>query len=952
MTERRKRLIEVAFPIEEVSEYSRLDPYQGAPHPRVIHLWWARRPLAACRAFIYASLVNDPETDAQREELLKEVADLASWDAVRKPDQVVRAKPKGTGMTGHELLRRARERILRDNNGKAPRMLDPFAGGGAIPLEALRLGCEVEASDLNPVAVLILKATVEYPQTYGRPLSEQREKHPDDCAGVNSLVPKYIRDLEQNGGRLPGLGGDTVEAYERNPIATDLRYWGHWILEHARAELAQFYPSEPDGALPVAYLWSRTVPCPNCAAEMPLIRQYWLARKDKKKVALKPVIDRPTNRVEFEIVEGDSETSGSEEATTNRGDTICLMCRQAVKAEYVRQAGRDGYMREIPTAVVLEAAGKGGKRYRADNEGDRQAFEAARDRLGQLGSGYVGELSLVPDEPMPTHLTGGVITGFGYDTFGKLFNPRQMLVHVTFARLVGDAWRAMQESGLSVNYSRAVATLLALTTDRLPRENSTITRWNPTGEKAQGAFGQQAFPMVWDYAELNHFGGSVGDAAEAISMVASALDLAGTMSHPARVAQRPAQQRAPGTFDSVLTDPPYYDAINYSDLSDFFYVWLRRSAENIHPDLLALPLTPKQEQAVMTPHLAGSRQTARSRYVETMTAAFSAISASTQGDGLVGVVFAHSDPDGWATLIEGLLSAAIVPEASWPLDTEMGSKVAGQGQARLSTSVWMACRPRSANADSAFIDDIREELRREVEGKLLDFWRRGIRGADFFISAIGPALAVFGRHSKVLHPDGSDVSVREFLDIVRQESARVALQQVLHGENLGAIDPATRAFVMWVWSYGKAALDAGEAIAHCLATGADLGEITRPHAIAETATDKSKKVVKLRSIAARAREDEELGRGNGARNTPLIDELQYAAFLWGAGKAATDLSKYRASVGEERWKALRILGQAVAECLPDGDDDRRIILGLLGSGAASGAAPAVVPGTQSRMELG
>lgn len=193
--------------------------------------------------------------------------------------------------------------------------------------------------------------------------------------------------------------------------------------------------------------------------------------------------------------------------------------------------------------------------------------------------------------------------------------------------------------------------------------------------------------------------------------------------------------------------------------------------------------------------------------------------------------------------------------------------------------------------------------------------------------------------------------MREFLDIVRQESARVALQQVLHGENLGAVDQATRAYLMWVWSYGKAALAAGEAIAHCLATGADLGDITRPHAFAETAKEKSKKVVKLRSISARAREDEELGRGNGARTTPLIDELQYAAHLWGAGKAGNELPKYRATLGEDRWKALRVLGQAVAECLPDGDDDRRIILGLLGSGAASGAAPTAVAGTQTKLEL-
>ena len=268
---RRKRLIEVAFPLEEVSAHSRREKSVRHGHISTLHIWWARRPLAACRAFIYASLVNDPDTDAEREEMLKEVADLASWDAVRHPERVVRAKSDGgSSLAGAELLERARRRILEDNDGIPPRLLDPFAGGGAIPLEGLRLGCEVEASDLNPVAVLILKGTVEYPQRYGQPDSRP--------------VPDYIRQAAEDPSQGRFNDGDLVEAYGRNPLATDVRYWGHWMLEKAREELAEFYPSDPDGSVPVAYLWSRTIPCPNCEAEMPLIRQYWLARKDKKRL--------------------------------------------------------------------------------------------------------------------------------------------------------------------------------------------------------------------------------------------------------------------------------------------------------------------------------------------------------------------------------------------------------------------------------------------------------------------------------------------------------------------------------------------------------------------------------------------------------------------------------------------------------------------------------------------
>jgi adenine-specific DNA methylase len=340
---------------------------------------------------------------------------------------VVRPREKGgSGLTGRQLLERARQRILECNDGKPPRLLDPFAGGGAIPLEALRLGCEVEASDLNPVAVLILKGT-GVPQKYGRPLAEQVEQkrrgERDSIAGVDGDVPAYVREAAASR-QASFTDGDAVEAYRRNPLATDVRYWGNWMLERAREELAEFYPPDPDGSVPVAYLWSRTVPCPNCGAEMPLIRQYWLARKDKKKVALKPVLDRASKGVDFEVVEGADVTGDPAEATTSRGDTVCLLCRQVVKAEHVRQAGRDDNMRSALTSVVLEAKGRG-KQYRADALRDSEHYAAAVRQLEEYQAQHVDDLPAVPNEPMPRHLTGGVITAFGFDTFGKLFNARQ-----------------------------------------------------------------------------------------------------------------------------------------------------------------------------------------------------------------------------------------------------------------------------------------------------------------------------------------------------------------------------------------------------------------------------------------------------------------------------------------------------------------------------------------------
>ena len=450
--------------------------------------------------------------------------------------------------------------------------------------------------------------------------------------------------------------------------------------------------------------------------------------------------------------------------------------------------------------------------------------------------------------------------------------------------------------------------------------------------------------MVWDFVESVPLQRVSGGFSTNIATLADAVRQQSFASGPGVALARDARQPSGADHDCIVTDPPYYDSINYADLSDFFYVWLKRSIGFLHSDLMALPLTPKREQTVMNVYANGAvrvrnrREAARQQYVDGMSQAFLVMARSLEAGGLTGVVFAHTDPDAWATLIDSLLGAGLVPDASWPIDTEAPSGIKTVGQARLKTSVWMACRKRDGEAGEAFLSDVMEEMGPVIRERLLYFWSKGIRGADFFISAIGPALSVFGRHARVLRPDGSGVSVRDFLDIVRRESTTVALEQVLHGADLGVVDPITRQYVTWVWSYSRAPLDAGEAIALCLATGAAYDEMTRSHSIGSEAREKSKKVVKLRTIRERAMDDEDLGNGSPARPTPLIDQLQHAAWLW--GQNLTDrLSVYRGDLGETRWTALRTLGQAVAECLPDGDEDRRIILGLLGSSVMAAPPP-------------
>ena len=619
---RRKRLIEVAFPLEEVSAHSRREKNVRHGHISTLHIWWARRPLAACRAFIYASLVDDPGNDAQREELLKEVADLANWDAVRHPDRVVRQKADGgSGLTGTQLLERARRRILDDNDGRPPKLLDPFAGGGAIPLEGLRLGCEVEASDLNPVAVLILKGTLEYPQKYGQPDSRP--------------VPAYIHQAVAGNPQSGFTDGDPALAYRRNPLAADVRYWGHWMLERAREELAEFYPPDPNGSVPVAYLWSRTIPCPSCGAEMPLIRQYWLARKDKKKVALVPVLDRENNRVDFKVVEGPNVTGDPTKATTSRGDTRCLLCEQVVKAAQVHEAGRAGDIGAKLTAVVLEASGKGGKRYRAPTQADLATFARAGLEVAELDSKLLNDLPAIPDEPLAYHPQYMLVREYGLDQWGKLFSARQLLALTTFTRLVGEAHVEMLRSGLDFEYVKAASTMLALSVTRMANRLSTGCPWDAGYEKIVSALSLQALPMKWDYAESTPLGSTSGSFEGALDGVVQVIVANSPGLLPSSVLQGNAT-KTPGWIGSlVVTDPPYYDSINYADLSDFFYVWLKRSVGQLHPDLLSLPLTPKREQTVMNVYangLAGSnnrREMARTHYVEGMAEAFHAIAVSS-----------------------------------------------------------------------------------------------------------------------------------------------------------------------------------------------------------------------------------------------------------------------------------------------------------------------------------
>jgi len=550
MTDR--RFIEESFPVKEVSAISAKEKNIRHGHISTLHIWWARRPLASSRATAYAALT--PAVD-----------DITEWQ--RRRDFIVELSKWENSLNLH-LLERARRDILEASGGKPPRVLDPFAGGGAIPLEALRLGCETYASDYNPVAVLLLKATLEYPQKFGQPVEVEASS-----------------DL---------FGGLMTEKRTVNPLLEAVKKWGDWVLEEARKELARFYPPDPDGSIPVGYIWARTIPCQNpaCGAEIPLMRQFWLANKPKKKVTLYPkVMD---GRVDFRIV-GDGydpwpQGFDPKAGTVSRAVATCPVCGGVVEAKMTRRLFQEEKAGQRMVMVVLKHPQRRGKTYRVATAEDEHVYREAKAALQKKRECLMLEWGLdpVPDEIIHTpdgkeYQPGGLLYNFtpvllyGMIRWGQLFNARQQLSLITFAQKVRMAQERMTSEDIGAEFAKAVATYLALGVDRLLPFCSTLARVDNTRETISNMFNRQALAMIWDYAEVNPLSGSIGDWTSAMNWICRVLDHIGASvrhdTSSVEVQQGSATQLPypDNHFDAILTDPPYYDNVPYADL----WHWVR-----------------------------------------------------------------------------------------------------------------------------------------------------------------------------------------------------------------------------------------------------------------------------------------------------------------------------------------------------------------------------------------
>ncbi|MDI6872296.1 MAG: DUF1156 domain-containing protein [Bacillota bacterium] len=753
-----KRLAEVDFPIATVSKHAAREKSIRHGHPSTLHLWWARRPLAACRAMLLALLLPDPcdehcpdefKTAARRllpqvqgipgpedrdlrQALLKFIGDFANWDLSSHPG----------------YLEVARGLVRAAHGEEPPLVVDPFAGGGSIPLEALRLGCDAFASDLNPVACLILKVMLE--------------------------------DIPRRGPEL----------------AQELRSVGAQIKEAAEKELAGFYPPDADGARPIAYLWARTVRCeaPNCGAEIPLVRSFWLCKKAHRKRALRYKVTRPVSgppELAFEVFEPHSEREVPP-GTVSRANATCPCCRTVLPAERVRaqlveqRGGADAIFDEDGRriggarllAVVTLCGGKSGRHYRLPTDLDYVAVQKAQQSLDSLVS--LAGPSRVPDEPTPAGGGSGAgrafsVRKYGMVAFGDLFTARQKLALLAFISQTGRIANPEERN------------LIAIAVNRMADGNAALSNWLASREEVKHVFGRQALPMVWDFAEVNPFSDATRSWEGAIDLISKVVKFikSSTFAHGTVEIADACQSPLPDGAASVwITDPPYYDAVPYADLSDFFFVWLKRTL----PDNSLLrdpfdqgnPVTPKKQEAVQDEvKLVDGQPKDRAFFEEKMAGAFREGRRVLQEGGAGCVVFAHKTTEGWEALLSGLTRVGWVITGSWPIATEMGSRLRAQDSAALATSVHLICRPRDKNAGIGDWATVLRELPRRVGEWMQRLQAEGVRGADLVFACIGPALEVFSRYERVEKADGTVVELREFLEKVWETVGRLALEQVL-----------------------------------------------------------------------------------------------------------------------------------------------------------------------------
>ncbi len=870
MTHTDKRLIEDYIPIKAISAEASREKSIRHGHISTLHLWWARRPLVASRAAVFAALVPAGKTADEKRELNDLMIRLCKWEVDQR------------------TLDEARERIRQAYPDAPPKVLDMFAGGGAIPLEALRLGCEAYALDLNPVAHIIELATLVYPQKYGKKLAEDVRKWGE---WVLERVRAEVGDLYP---LIPDPDFTPEKAQARASLASQPR-----LFAPTKGEQMTFDDVEWDGAAdedepdsttadvpfgylqPIIYIWTRTVRCPNpsCRAHVPLVRQTWLKKKKGDNVALEMKPHPAENRMAFQVrhVRDPKEFGFDPEDFSQRGNSVCGRCGTTVTSDHVKGEGKAGRMSAQMMATVCVRAGAQGKVYLSPDDmslpvPDEDAIRARIETL-TVATGITP-----PHEEIGGSTRDFFTPLYGLTRYSDLFTPRQMLTLLTFVKCVRLAHEEMIAAGIDAEYAEGIAVLLAMWVDRLTDFNSTLCTLKPGGGRGVvHTFVRQALPMVWDFAESNPLGSASANATIALDYTAQAIETCINSGRSPATVHRGSATELPfgdSTISAVITDPPYYDNISYSDLSDYFFVWLKRSIGFLFPAHLTLELTPKKKEAIVASYRhADNSSDARQFYEQMMASAFSEANRVLKPGGFVVVVYAHKTTAGWSTLVDSMRSAGFSITEAWPLDTENASRMLAQGTAALASSIFLVGRKRDNGHTAHFIDDIQPEMQRIVKERVRFFLQVGVTGADLSIATVGAALAPYTRYARVELPNGAELTAAAYLDEVQREVVRVVL-----GEASKA-DERTQYYLMARENYGEVWVEFDEANNLARALGVELD--TGPEALtrgSDALVEKKGSKVRLRTFEERG-DLAALGLPTPERpKAPLIDVLH--RLLW------------------------------------------------------------------------
>lgn len=730
----KKKLIEVALPLEAINAESAREKSIRHGHPSTLHLWWARRPLAAARAVIWASLVDDPsslpeqfpteeEQNAERQRLFGILERLVKWENSNNQD----------------ILAEAKAEIMKSTDGNPPPLLDPFAGGGSIPLEAQRLGLEAHASDLNPVAVMINKAMIEIPPKFaGQP-------------PVNPESRRLMNDM------WTGASG----------LAEDVRYYGEWMKKKAFERIGHLYPKVKNEHgkkhTVIAWIWARTVKCPNpaCGCEMPLASSFELSKKKGKEAYIKPIIEG--KKIRYEVKYGKDAPAPPK---TGRGQFKCICCNEAVQGNHIKTEGKTKRIGAQLMAIVTE--GNKGRLYFSPND-------------EQIKVTVCNEPDWKPEGEM-FGKSADQLPLYGYSNFSELFTNRQLTALTTFCDLIAEAQEQIEKDGGNKEYAEAVGVYLTFVINKLSDYHNALCDWHNSGEKIGHLFSRQAIPMKWDFTEANPFSNSSGCFDNMLEWVTKCIiNFSALLAGSAK--QCDAQSDNGLRNIMISTDPPYYDNIGYADLSDFFYVWLRQSLKDIYPDLFRTMLVPKTEELVATPYrFDGSQEKARSFFEDGMLKVFRQVFIYAREDVPVTIYYAfkqsESEDDGdnlqtastgWETMLTAIINAGFSITGTWPMRTELANRSVGLGSNALASSIVLVCRKRPDDAPICTRRDFVNALKRELKPALAKLQASNIAPVDLAQSAIGPGMGVYSRFSKVLEADGTPMGVRSALQIINQE---------------------------------------------------------------------------------------------------------------------------------------------------------------------------------------